>query len=366
MKKVIKRVLLGILLVLILAIGVFIAGAWSMFGEKVTAAMTVTKISDGLYSMSYEGDYGFDAYVEQGGGSNAEEMGEYITNFLSGGFYAVDTSVMEDCVMACSTITAKDADGNMLFGRNYDWSDCKTMIVHTKPDNGYESVSTVCLDFLGFGEEWYPETDMMSKIMSLSAIYIPLDGMNEKGLCIADLVAGDAELTHQDNGKVDLTTTASIRRILDHAATVDEAITLLEDTDMHSDIGVSHHLSISDATGKSVVVEYVNGEMFVHETVAVTNHYIAPSEKEGVGHESSHARYNLLVDLHAQNDGVMSEEQVKYALQQVTQRGPAKEYEGTMWSIICDPAKQQITFYFKVDYENPYVVSLKDFAVTAN
>lgn len=364
MKKVIKRVLLGILLVLILAIGVFIAGAWSMFGEKVTAAMTVTKVSDGLYSMSFEGDYGFDDYVKFGGGSSAEEMGEYITNFLSGGYYAVDTSVMEEAVIACSTITAKDANGNMLFGRNYDWSDCKTMIVHTKPENGYASVSTACLEFLGFGEEWQPDADMMSKFMALAAIYIPLDGMNEKGLCIADLMAGDMEETHQDTDKLDLTTTASIRMILDHAATVEEAIAILENIDMHSDIGAAHHLAICDATGKSVVVEYVNNEMYVSESPVLTNHYITDSPKKGLGSENSFMRFDTLTELHNQSNGIMSTELVKDALYKVSQRGPAKEYEGTMWSIVFAPQEKALTFYFKADYENPYVVSLENFAVT--
>ena len=52
---------------------------------------------------------------------------------------------------------------------------------------------------------------------------------------------------------------------------------------MNSSIGISHHLSIADAHGKSIVVEYVNGEMLVSETKVVTNHYLTDCEKRGVG-----------------------------------------------------------------------------------
>ena len=190
-----KKVVAWTLTIFVLIVAIFAIGAWSMFGTQLTAAMTVTKLNDGLYSMSYEGDFGFDAYMEQGGGSTAEEMAEYITSFLSHGFYSADSGE-SDATVGCSTITVKDSKGNVIFGRNYDWETCKTMIVHTKPDNGYASISTVCLDFLGFGEDWVPDHDMGSKFMALAAVYVPLDGMNEKGLCIADLMAGDKAETH--------------------------------------------------------------------------------------------------------------------------------------------------------------------------
>lgn len=362
MKK--KKVWLWILFALALIIMIFVMGAWSMFGEKLTAAMTVTKLNDGLYSMSYVGDYGFDAYMEQGGGSTAEEMAEYITSFLSNGFYTMDTEEMEDAVVGCSAITVKDSAGNMLFGRNYDWETCQTMIVHTKPVNGYASVSTVCLDFLGFGEDWLPDANMGNQFMALAAVYVPLDGMNEKGLCIADLMAGDKEETHQDTGKVDLTTTAAIRLVLDHAATVDEAIALLQDIDIHSDIGSAHHFAICDATGRSVVVEYVDNQMYVVESPIVTNHYLADVDKQGTGSEQSHARFETLSDLYDRASGVMTTEQVKEALAAVSQSNFDNEYEETMWSIVFVPETRTAFVYFRENYQERYVVELNDFSIT--
>ena len=38
-----------------------------MFGTQLTAAMTSKKLDEGLWSMEYKGNYGFDGFLEQGG-----------------------------------------------------------------------------------------------------------------------------------------------------------------------------------------------------------------------------------------------------------------------------------------------------------
>ena len=221
--------------------------------------------------MEFEGDHGFDDFLSRGGATNQNELANYITFFLSGGLVEVGTEEVS-FDFGCSTLTTKKTETSYVMGRNFDYtgSNPRAMIIHTKPENCYESYSTTWLDFLGFGNEFVPESTK-EKYMSLAAVYVPLDGINEKGLCVADLVNGDSELTSQNTDKVDVTTTTAIRLLLDKAANVDEAIELLKQYDMHSDIGRSHHLSISDSSGRSVVVEYINDEMIVTDTPVVTN-----------------------------------------------------------------------------------------------
>ena len=202
---------------------IFIAGAWSMFGTMITAAKTIEKLEVGLYSMEYKGDYGFDDFLAGGGAASDSAVADYLVSFLSHGFYKIETDVQTG-EFGCSTICTEDENGVVLFGRNYDWKECRAIIVHTVPENGYESISTCCLDFLGFSEDYAPDGPMMDRMLTLAAIYVPLDGMNEKGLMVADLMAGDDEQTHQQTNKCDLTTTTAIRLLLDKAATVDEAI----------------------------------------------------------------------------------------------------------------------------------------------
>ena len=211
---------------------------------------------------------------------------------------------------------------------------------------------------------------MMERIQTLAAIYVPVDGMNEKGLVIADLMAGDDEETHQKTDKPDLTTTTAIRLLLDRAANVDEAIELLKQYDMNSSIGAAHHFAIADKSGKSVVVEYVNGEMLVTETNIVTNHYLADCPKKGVGDEESHARFDLLNN-RIGPDFVLAGwrgrpdykiawppfQEVRALVAPVSQSQKKFWYpqggggdDVTLWSIVYAPGKQWADFFFRENF----------------
>ena len=353
-KKNMLKWVFGMITVLLL---ILVAGAWSMFGRLITAADTIEKLEDGLYAMEYKGDYGFDEFLARGGAASDGEVADYLVTFLSRGFYKIEGDV-QTRDFGCSTICTRDEQGTVLFGRNYDWAECQAMIVHTVPEDGYESVSTCCLDFLGFGEDYEPDGSMMERMQTLAAIYVPLDGMNEKGLVVADLMAGDDEQTHQQTEKRNLTTTTAIRLLLDKAATVDEAVDMLRQYDMHSSMGSAHHLSIADASGKSVVVEYVDGQMLVTETKIVTNHYLSDCEKQGVGSEQSHTRFDTLSAYTGPADDV----EVRDILESVAQKNYPQtqdDYEKTMWSIVYCPEGRCADFYFAENYEHSYGLLLQ-------
>ena len=354
-KKTVFKWICGIIAALLV---IFAAGLWAMFGTFIRAANSIEKLEASLYSMEYNGDYGFDDFLARGGAASNGEVADYLVSFLSRGFYTIESDVQTG-EFGCSTICTQDEHGTVFFGRNYDWAECQTMIVHTIPKAGYESVSTCCLDFLGFSEDYAPDGSMMERMQTLAAIYVPLDGMNEKGLVVADLMAGDHEETHQQTDKPDLTTTTAIRLLLDRAADVDEAITPLEQYDMNSSIGSAHHLSIADATGKSVVVEYVGGEMLVTETKVVTNHYLSDCGKQGVGSEQSHLRFDTL----SAYSGPADEMDVRDMLKSVAQMNyPQSDgsYEKTMWSIVYCPLGRCADFYFAENCGHSYGLLLQE------
>ena len=354
-KKTILKWIFGVIAALLVLL---VAGGWWLFGTLITAANSIEKLEEGLYSMEYAGDYGFDDFLAQGGAASDGEVANYLVSFLSRGFCKVESDV-ETGDFGCSTICTRDEDGTTFFGRNYDWAECRAIIVHTKPQNGYESVSTCCLDFLGFGGDYAPDGSMLERMQTLAAIYVPLDGMNEEGLMVADLMAGDKEATHQNTGKPDLTTTTAIRLLLDKASNVDQAVALLRQYDMHSSIGSAHHLSLADASGKSVVVEYVDGEMLVTETKVVTNHYLSDCGKQGVGSQQSHLRFDTL----SAYIGPAGETEVRDLLKSVAQMNyPQTEgsYEKTMWSIVYCPEGRCADFYFAENYEHSYGLLLRE------
>ncbi|MEE1219750.1 MAG: C45 family peptidase [Ruminococcus sp.] len=350
MKKSKKAILIifSIILASIIALSAILV---FVFGDKIKAANSVEKLDDGLYYMEYEGDYGFDKFLSDGGAKNQGDVANYVIFFLSGGFVKLDS---EDVSFdfGCSTLTTKKTDSSYVMGRNFDYTgeNPRAMIIHTKPENGYESYSTTWLDFLSFDSDFVPDS-MSNKYMSLASIYVPLDGINEKGLCVADLINGDNEITSQNTDKVDLTTTTAIRLLLDKAANVDEAIQLLKQYDMHSDIGKSHHLSISDSSGRSVVVEYINGQMIVTDTPVVTNHYLSKGEKLGIGNDESHRRYDKLIK---KSNDTLSTQDMADAMESVSYS------DTTQWSIVYDMENLKLDFYFKRQFDNPLEFSIEN------
>ncbi|MBQ7732321.1 MAG: linear amide C-N hydrolase [Lentisphaeria bacterium] len=372
-KKRLKHVLILTPVALVLILAVVALGAWHKFGAFVVAARSIHKLQDGLYVMEYRGDYGLDEFLAQGGADSDSAVADYLIGFLSGGYYRKADNEIKPGDFGCTTVCVKDQNGAVYFGRNFDWKKGRAMIVHTVPEDGYESLSTCDLDFLGFGDDYTPDGSMQERIQTLAAIYVPLDGMNEKGLVIADLMAGDDEETHQKTDKPDLTTTTAIRLLLDRAANVDEAVELLKQYDMNSSIGAAHHFAIADKTGKSVVVEYVNGEMLVAETNIVTNHYLADSPKKGVGDEESHARFDLLNN-RIGPDFVLAGwrgrpdykiawppfQEVRALVAPVSQsqkkfwypQAAGGDNAVTLWSIVYAPEKQWADFYFREDFDH--------------
>ena len=332
-----------------------LVGAWAVFGPLVKGALSVKQLDEGLYYMEFKGDDGFEGLVRSGGGRSSLEISRYIFRFLSKGFAkGQETEEVADAY-GCAAFTVRDPENRFMMGRNFDFSESTAMILHSRPRDGYESIATFNLRFLGFGEDWKPDS-FAKKYMALSCLFVSLDGMNEKGLAIADLMAGDDAETHQDRGKPDLTTTSALRYVLNRAATVDEAIALLESIDMHSDIGTAHHYAISDASGHSVVVEYIDGEMVVTDTPIVTNHYLAES-RYGYGLIPGDNRYDILEDEYVEYLGVFDNDSLRNAMEKVSQT-PSGSFAGTQWTVLMNLEDLTATYYLRRNFDKAYSFKL--------
>ena len=81
MKKSKKAILIifSIILASIIALSAILA---FVFGDKIKAANSVEKLDDGLYYMEYEGDYGFDKFLSDGGAKNQGDVANYVIFFL--------------------------------------------------------------------------------------------------------------------------------------------------------------------------------------------------------------------------------------------------------------------------------------------
>ena len=346
MKKILKTVLWSLLTLTLL----FVIGAWVKFGPLVKGAMSVEKLDDGLYYMEYRGDDGFDELIARGGGRSSGELVGFVMNFLSKGFYNPPITPAP-AQYGCSALTARTPENEVLMGRNFDFSSATGMVLHTIPKKGYETITTFNTEFFGFGSDWLPE-GFANQYMALSGLFFALDGINEKGLAVADLMAGDDAVTHQNSGKPALTTTSAICYLLKNAATVDEALELLRGIDMNSDIGSAHHYAISDASGKSVVVEYVDNEFVVVESPAVTNHYLC-EQKLNVGLYEGDRRYDFLCKQYEDAGGSLDLRQLTTAIASVSQPPAQGDRLGTAWTMVMNLTNPSVTYYSRRHFDKP-------------
>ena len=79
--------------------------------------------------------------------------------------------------------------------------------VRTAPEDGYRSISMVNLSYIAWGGKL--PTSLLDSLLTLAAPYVPLDGLNEKGLAVGVLLI-DTEPTDQQTDKPDITTTTAI------------------------------------------------------------------------------------------------------------------------------------------------------------
>ena len=318
---------------------------------QLTLTAEIKQLENGLSAVKYEGDYGFEEFLENGGASSDEDVVKYLSSVLSG----TDNFSFGNMPFGCSTVSVENENGGYLFGRNFDWNRCNALIVHSVPQNGYFSISTVNTDFINMSG--MKLSALPDNVQAIIAMYAPLDGMNEKGLAVSVNMIQDNATISQNTDKPDITTTTAIRLLLNKAANVDEALKLLKQYDMHASMGFMTHLAIADSDGNSVVVEYINNEMRVIETPVVTNFYLAEGEKHGIGTAQSHERYDII--LNALGDkSIMNAEDVRDTLSSVG-KGNFGEFESTEWSIVFNQSSGEVHYYHRENYNKRYTFSVK-------
>ncbi|BFL47962.1 carcinine hydrolase/isopenicillin-N N-acyltransferase family protein [Lactonifactor longoviformis] len=326
-------------------------------GENMTKNIiipdtSITELEDGLSVVRFEGNYGFDEFLEQGGASSDEGVVEYVGSRLSSN---IPELLFGGNPFGCSTLSVENTEGGNLFGRNFDWNTCNGLIISSRPETGYASVSTVNMDFIqagGLDISKLPDT-----AQAIIGLYAPLDGMNEKGFAVSVNMIEDTDTIEQDTKKPDITTTTAIRLLLDQAANVEEGLNLLEQYDFHASMGMMVHLALSDADGNSVAVEYVDNEMIVTETPVVTNFYLAEGEKNGIGTSQSHERFDILSETLDKKE-TMTETDIRDALDSVS-KDNFGEFESTEWSIVMNQETKELTYYHRENYGQGYTISVQ-------
>ncbi|MBP8640230.1 MAG: linear amide C-N hydrolase [Oscillospiraceae bacterium] len=325
MKKKVIKIISIVLAVIILLFAV----AFVVWNKEIRSLLTLNKVdANSLYQMTYFGDYGFDEFLKTGADSD-NDIEDFVTKRLLKGM-PIDLGVTGD---ACTAFVTRDANGNVLFCRNFDFGFSPAVQCVTDPENGYSAISTVNLSFAGYSEDKLPDS-ITSSFLTLASPFLPFDGMNEKGVAMALLAVPEYDYK-TDPSKVTLNTTTAIRLVLDKAANVDEAVELLRQYNIYFSGDVDCHFLIADASGKSVVVEYYDGAL---QTVTTDESYqIATNFIEykglniGEGY-SEFDRYDTVKATIEDNGGTLSQEQ---AIELLAKVGVMDEgVDKLQWSVI--------------------------------
>lgn len=315
----------------------------------VTPDESLNQLEEGLYAVRLEGPDWFDEFIDQGGASSDTQ----VIQFLAGKLLFGQSDIrMDPEFFGCSVFTVQSTKGQRFFGRNFDWYTSEAWIIEAHPEGSYASIATANMNFLGGNM-----TSMLpDSARTLAAYYAPLDGMNEKGLCVAVLYIEDRTNIDQQTDLPDITTTTAVRLLLNKAATVGEAVALLGQYDFHASMGMIVHLAVADAQGNMAAIEYVDHEMIVTESPVITNFYLAEGNKHGIGSEQSHIRFDTLTHTLAEHES-MTAEAVRDALDSVSKHH-FNDGETSEWSMVCDQTNKTVTYYHREDYTRGWTIKL--------
>ena len=370
--------ILGVLAILLLAVRF-------IWGGEIASIRSVSCVEGNpyLYRMDYKLAYDLDEIIELDIDENGKLL-DYVVGRIGKGLpIKMKSAQVADengklGTINCTSFQVKKADGEgYLFGRNYDYFKNPTLVTVSHPKVGYASIACSDMSHFGYSLEKLP-TSFVKKLSCLAAIYAPVDGINEKGLCTS-IMALAGQASRQDTEKHDVGTTIIMRMWLDRCATVDEALELLEKVDIRHDatVGSGYHYMIADAGGNCAVVEFdlydgwktlvtrkPEGENYMH----VTNHLLhekyfttEPNPAFGNPHSKSWWRYDTCGKYLAEHQGILTLKEAQECLAQVHWKDLVWEsgtVEDTQYSNVYDQKAITLDLRNWNDYETTHRFAL--------
>ena len=311
------------------------AGTAFVFRNEISAYSSIRQLKPanrdvlqgGVYEITYKGNYYFEDFIKSGGAKTDREVTEFLNKKITKGLVKMNNFTG---TFGCSAFTAKTKNGQTLLARNYDYPATNTCIVKVKGNKKrHASISTVDLSFLGIPYKKDMDS-FVTKVFSITAVYCPLDGINDAGVSCGVLETGQGPgagsiPTNQNTDKPDITTAPFIRMILDYADSLEEAVEMAQSYDMHDSNRASFHFIVADKTGRSAILEWVNevdktdvngGKRKLVVTYNesdfqyVTNFIIQPGYYEGTEEKFIYGqdRYDILYEKLSPTNGIVQDE----------------------------------------------------------
>lgn len=255
---------------------------------------------------------------------------------------------------ACSLFAALGDADNVLYGRNFDWEYSPALLLFTDPPDGYASVSMVDIAYFGFeGAKAgaLTELPLIERQALLYTPFWPFDGLNEHGLAVGMAAVPPGNM-RPDPNKETAGSLAVIRQVLDHASNVDQALAILQSYNIDFEGGPPLHYLIADSSGRSLLVEFYQGEMVVipnempwHQA---TNFLRASA---GESAEGECWRYDKISQRLTEAEGQLTVQDAMDLLADVSQGS-------TQWSVVYGMSSGDVNVTMGREYENVHAFHL--------
>jgi penicillin V acylase-like amidase (Ntn superfamily) len=170
-------------------------------------------------------------------------------------FLLVILLMLHHIAIACTTFFL-EKNGQMIFGRNYDWVTATGMI-----NTNSRAVIKYSLDLeLRNVLQW--QSKYGSVTFNQYGKEFPNGGMNERGLVVELMWLNESKYPAPDN-RPGLSVLQWIQYQLDNCSTIDEVIATDKKIRVVS-TGTPQHYLVADSKGKVATIEFLDGKMVVH------------------------------------------------------------------------------------------------------
>jgi hypothetical protein len=163
-------------------------------------------------------------------------------------------------------VSFRTEKGEVYFGRNFDWEHDPCLVVQVHGKDGPSSVAVLDPYYLQLDQAKLENLRLFDRLRLLLAPYLAFDGMNEWGVAVSTMAVKESKAT-VDSQKPTVVKPLMERIILDYAHNTEEAVALVRRFNIAFTggpfTGGPCHFMIADGSGKSVVVEFVQGRMAV-------------------------------------------------------------------------------------------------------
>lgn len=165
---------------------------------------------------------------------------------------------------ACTRIVYIGDNGTVITGRTLDWKENIPTNLYVMP-RGIERTSSDTANSM----KW---TSQYGSVVAVGYDVGVSEGMNEKGLvCNLLFLPGTVYKTEKEQ-RIPMSSAVWAQYVLDNYATTSEAVEALKADRFYIDAPVmpggtatTLHMALSDVTGNSAIIEYIDGNLTIHE-----------------------------------------------------------------------------------------------------